>query len=153
MPSHRQKKRYILWIPGLSICIILKQKKYSLPYLNNAQEYRKLYVYYLKNITITKFALEGSISTWEIDNSRQGTSRKYKCVWSTKQCCEARSFPTITSYSARISWEDIRSLAEYLFTITIAIRTVHIAFHIAFHIRKTDFQRFPLKLFFSIYVY
>lgn len=46
-----------------------KTKKYSLPYLNNAQEYRKLYVYYLKNITITKFALEGSISTWEIDRS------------------------------------------------------------------------------------
>ena len=37
-------------------------------------------------------------------------------MWSTKQCCEARSFPTITSYSARISWEDIRSLAEYPFT-------------------------------------
>lgn len=46
-----------------------KTKKYSLPYLNNAQEYRKLYVYYLKNITITKFALEDSISTWEIDRS------------------------------------------------------------------------------------
>ena len=46
-----------------------KTGKYSLPYLNNVQEYRKLYVYYLKNITISKFALEDTIDTWEIDRS------------------------------------------------------------------------------------
>ena len=44
-------------------------KKYSLPYLNNAAEYGKLYASLLKNITLANLAINGSLEAWKIDRS------------------------------------------------------------------------------------
>lgn len=44
-------------------------KKYSLPYLNNAAEYGRLYASFLKNVTLANLALNGSLKAWEIDRS------------------------------------------------------------------------------------